>query len=192
MVNHFIQKSNSSLSNYYDLYTQSLQDIVDQAQSLNKKVWVIGVTYALLDLIEVQSPLKSNKDVIIVETGGMKGRRKDIVRTELHALLKNGLGVHQIYSEYGMCELSSQAYSLKEEVFETLPWVKLSLREINDPFLDVKHGNGVIKVIDLANLDSCAFIETQDIGFKDFEGRIKILGRLDHTEQRGCNLMYQN
>ena len=126
-----------------------------------------------------------------METGGMKGRRREITRAELHEVLKGRLGVGAIHAEYGMTELLSQAYSKGEGIYESPPWMKVLIREINDPFAinnDLKSGG--INIIDLANADSCAFIETKDIGNRFEDGRFKVLGRFDNSDIRGCNLLY--
>jgi hypothetical protein len=157
-------------------------------QKRGKKVWLIGVTFALLEFsLRHGMPLR---DVIVVETGGMKGRGREMTRSELHRLLLLRLPGVKIDSEYGMTELHSQAYMRNGEWFETPPWMQVYIREINDPFAYVEAGkHGAINIIDLANVYSCAFIETQDVGVKGDRGRFKVLGRMDNTEQRGCNLM---
>jgi hypothetical protein len=192
MVNHFIALSKHSLSGYYDFASQHFVDALDQCKSQGKKVWIIGVTYSLLDWAESNQKITLDHSTVILETGGMKGRRKELVRSELHDRLKKGLGVTNIYSEYGMCEMLSQAYCFENEAFETVPWLRLGLRELHDPFSRLETGSGVIQVFDLANMDSCSFLETQDIGQRDHTGNIKIIGRLDNSDMRGCNLMYQN
>ncbi len=192
MVDHFITKSNSDLSGYYDFMTEDIDAVMQRCIGQGKKPWIIGVTFALLDWIEQMPPLVLPSNVVLIETGGMKGRREEIVRAELHDRLSSALGLSKIYSEYGMCELLSQAYSFENEEFVTVPWVRFMLREVNDPFATMKEGNGLIKVFDLANIDSCAFIETQDLGSIGPLGGLKILGRLDNSDLRGCNLLYQN
>jgi len=192
MVNHFIALSQNALSGYYDFDGDDLQPVLEKCRAEGKKTWIIGVTYALLDWAESNKKITLDDSSIILETGGMKGRRKELVRSELHEVLKKGLGVSKIYSEYGMCEMLSQAYSFEKEEFEAVPWLRLGLRELNDPFGSLEEGSGVIQVFDLANMDSCAFVETQDIGQKNAAGKLKILGRLDNSDIRGCNLLYQN
>jgi len=192
MVNHFIALSKHPLSGYYDFEGEELANVIKTCQSEGKKTWIIGVTYALLDWAESNKKIILDNSSIVLETGGMKGRRKELVRSELHEYLKKGLGVHKIYSEYGMCEMLSQAYCFEHEEFEAVPWLRFGLRELNDPFSSLKIGNGVIQVFDLANIDSCAFLETQDIGQKNDSGKLKIIGRLDNSDIRGCNLLYQN
>jgi hypothetical protein len=147
------------------------------------------VSFALLDLAENHKVDFSN--CIIMETGGMKGRRKEITREELHRILCNGLNVNTIHSEYGMTELLSQCYSSGNGVFQPSHSMKILVREVNDPF-SIKFSSkrsGGLNVIDLANIDSCAFIETQDVGFVNEDGSFKVQGRFDNSDIRGCNLM---
>jgi hypothetical protein len=192
MVDHFIRESKTDLSGYYDFVKEDMTAVFERCFSAGKKPWIIGVTYALLDWIEFNKTLTLDPAVILVETGGMKGRREEIVRLALHERLKQALGLPKIYSEYGMCELLSQGYSFENEEFVSVPWLRFLLREMNDPFATIDEGNGLIKIIDLANIDSCAFVETQDLGSTGPRGGIKILGRVDYSDLRGCNLMYQN
>ncbi len=192
MVNHFIALSKNPLSGYYDFESEEIANAIAKCRTEGKKAWIIGVTYALLDWAESNKKITLDDSTILLETGGMKGRRKELIRSELHEVLKKGLEVSKIYSEYGMCEMLSQAYSFEKEEFETVPWLRFGIRELNDPFSSLSIGSGVIQVFDLANMDSCAFLETQDIGYRDIGGRLKILGRLDNSDIRGCNLLYQN
>ncbi|MDB5256417.1 MAG: acyl transferase [Chitinophagaceae bacterium] len=192
MINHFIAASRNPLSGYYDFASWELEEVLKKSRAEGKKVWIIGVTYALLDWAESNKKITLDDSAVILETGGMKGRRKELVRSELHERLKKGLGVAKIYSEYGMCEMLSQAYCFEKEEFEPVPWLRFGLRELNDPFGSLQIGSGVIQVFDLANMDSCCFLETQDIGQRDSGGKLKILGRLDNSDIRGCNLLYQN
>ncbi|MGA0063774.1 MAG: acyl transferase, partial [Flavobacteriaceae bacterium] len=149
---------------------------------------LIGVTYALLDLADrFQRPLKNT---VVMETGGMKGRRKELVRQEVHAQLKKAFGLNSIHSEYGMTELLSQAYSKGEGVFETPPWMRVLIREAEDPFTYMPIGRtGGINVIDFANVHSCSFIATDDLGRLNSDKTFEVLGRFDSAELRGCNLM---
>lgn len=125
-----------------------------------------------------------------METGGMKGRRKEMIREELHAILKKGFGVEKIHSEYGMTELLTQAYSKGDGIFQTPPWMKILIRDTEDPLTLLKVGQtGGINVIDLANINSCSFIATQDLGKIHSDGNFEVLGRFDHSDIRGCNLM---
>jgi hypothetical protein len=151
---------------------------------------LVGVSFALLDLVESQELDLSN--LIVIETGGMKGRRKEITRDELHTTLKNKLKLQQVYSEYGMCELLSQAYSKGDGIFTSPPWMRVLTRPLEEPFSKMVEGNnGVVKIIDLANIYSCSFIETSDLGKVYSDGSFEILGRVDHAQLRGCNLMIQ-
>jgi phenylacetate-coenzyme A ligase PaaK-like adenylate-forming protein len=170
------------LHNYEDLYLKLIQ-----LREQKVPVFLLGVTYALLDLFE-QFPIQI-PDAIIMETGGMKGRRKEIVRQELHTILQNASGAKNIHSEYGMTELLSQAYSNDNGLFGCPPWMKVVINDLHDPFSRASEGEtGIINVIDLANIHSCAFIATQDIG-KMKERKFEVLGRIDNSELRGCNLM---
>ena len=188
MVDDLIQLSNHPesgfyLHNYDELIAKLIQ--LDQA---GQNVILIGVTYALLDLVEKHSFQLEN--TIIMETGGMKGKRKEMIREELHQQLCNGFGVKTIHSEYGMTELLSQAYSLGEGIFECPSWMQILVRDTEDALSYVREGKtGGINVIDLANINSCSFITTQDLGKKYANGSFEVLGRFDHSDIRGCNLM---
>ena len=185
MVNHFIEKG-SSESRYIDFNFDSIKLLSDKLR--DKKVLLVGVTYALLDLAEKGSV--DLKNWVIMETGGMKGRRKEIIRKELHKQLKSSFNVDFIHSEYGMTELLSQAYSKGNGLFSSPPWMKIIIRDFEDPFSYKKpHSSGGINIIDLANIYSCSFIETQDIGKEFSNGEFEILGRFDKAEVRGCNLL---
>lgn len=186
MANHFILRSESPMS---DFYLNDLDRLAFQLEQLkgDRKVLLLGVTFALLDLAE-----KFDLDLshcIVMETGGMKGRRQEIIRTELHEILCNNFNIQKVHSEYGMTELLSQAYSPGEGLFQCPPSMKLVLREVNDPFSQENRSAGIINVIDLANFDSCAFIETQDLGKLHQNGHFEILGRMDNSDVRGCNLL---
>jgi hypothetical protein len=153
-----------------------------------RKIMLIGLTAALLDFSEL-FPIHL-PDLIVMETGGMKGKRKEIIREEIHAALCERFGVKQIHSEYGMTELLSQAYSKGNGVFSCPPWMKIMIRDATDPMTLMKPGKaGGINVIDLANFNSCSFIETQDLGKLYDDSRFEVLGRFDNSEIRGCNLM---
>ncbi len=192
MVNHFIAESKTTLSGYYDFEQEDISSLLSHCIVQGKRPWIMGVTYALLDWIEHHPYLRLDPSIILVETGGMKGKREEVLREELHQRLKHALGLPKIYSEYGMCELLSQGYCFENEEFMSAPWLRFILRELNDPFTTMRTGNGLIKAIDLANIDSCAFIETQDLGSIGPLGGLKILGRVDNSDIRGCNLLYQN
>ena len=188
MVDDLIKKSHSKHSGFYLNELDALADILIELDRAGEKILLIGVTYALLDLIEKRKFQLNN--TIIMETGGMKGKRRELVRSELHELLSSGFGVEQIHSEYGMTELLSQAYSLGDGIFETPPWMHILIRDTEDPFQELSTGRtGGINVIDLANINSCSFIATQDLGRKIGENKFEVLGRFDHSDIRGCNLM---
>ena len=195
MVEDLIESSNHANSGFYlNNHTELLQKI-GQLNKEGQNVILIGVTYALLDLIEYAQatsfPLRElGSNLIIMETGGMKGKRKELIREELHTILCNGFGVTKIHSEYGMTELLSQAYSLGDGVFECPPWMQVFIRDTEDAFTYVADGKtGGINVIDLANINSCSFIATQDLGKKNPNHSFEVLGRFDHSDIRGCNLM---
>jgi len=188
MVDDFIKKSHSKNSGFYLNELDSLSEMLIDLDAKGEKILLIGVTYALLDLLEKRK--FQLKNTIVMETGGMKGKRKEMVRNELHELLGSGFGISKVHSEYGMTELLSQAYSLGDGIFETPPWMKILIRDTEDPFHKLETGRtGGINVIDLANINSCSFIATQDLGRKVADNKFEILGRFDHSDIRGCNLM---
>ncbi|MBT8289041.1 MAG: acyl transferase [Bacteroidia bacterium] len=188
MMNHLIKKSKKPESGFYLGELNSLADLLKQLDKAGRKVLLVGVSFALMDLVELMT--FQLKNTIIMETGGMKGRRKEMVREELHNMLKTGFGVNTIYSEYGMTELLSQAYSRGEGIFRTPPWMKILTRDTEDPLTLLSPGiSGGINIIDLANINSCAFIATQDLGKMFGDGSFEILGRFDQSDIRGCNLM---
>ena len=188
MVEDLITLSNHEDSGFYlNNYDELISKVIELDTS-GQNVLLIGVTYALLDLIEMQN--FQLKNTIIMETGGMKGKRKEMIREELHSLLCNGFGVSKIHSEYGMTELLSQAYSLGDGVFECPPWMQILIRDTEDALTYVAEGKtGGINVIDLANINSCSFIATQDLGKIQPNHSFEVLGRFDHSDIRGCNLM---
>jgi phenylacetate-coenzyme A ligase PaaK-like adenylate-forming protein len=196
MVQHFMSKSASSMNGFYldnlNLLYENLRDLL--AKDDKKPILLIGVSFALLDFVE-QFQLK-NLDIsrlIVMETGGMKGRRREMIREEVHDILTTGFSVKKIHSEYGMTELLSQGYSQGDGVFELPPSMQLLFREVSDPMavsrVNQRSSNG-LNVIDLANIDSCCFIETQDLGSIK-NNQLSILGRFDNSDVRGCNLMVQ-
>ncbi len=190
MAQKLIEWSGDSRSDFYLHDYEKLSQVLMQLHKENKKVLLIGVTYALLDLAE-KFPVNF-PDLYLMETGGMKGKRKEMVREELHAELKNAFGVKQIYSEYGMTELLSQAYSKGEGRFELPPWMEVLMRDVNDPLTILPEGKtGGINVIDLANIYSCSFIATQDLGKMLSGSGFEVLGRFDNSDIRGCNLLVQ-
>jgi hypothetical protein len=188
MVEDLIQSSKHEDSGFYlHNYDELICKLIELDNS-GQNVILIGVTYALLDLIEQQK--FQLKNTIVMETGGMKGKRKEMIREELHSLLSNGFGISKVHSEYGMTELLSQAYSLGDGVFECPPWMQILIRDTEDALTYVSEGKtGGINVIDLANINSCSFIATQDLGKKNPNHSFEVLGRFDHSDIRGCNLM---
>ena len=188
MVDDLIQSSNHPDSGFYLKNYQDLVTKLIELDTSGQNIILIGVTYALLDLIELH-PFQL-KNTIIMETGGMKGKRKEIIREELHEILCKGFGVPVIHSEYGMTELLSQAYSLGNGIFECPPWMQVLTRDTEDALSYVDAGKtGGINVIDLANINSCSFIATQDLGKKYPNHSFEVLGRFDNSDIRGCNLM---
>jgi phenylacetate-coenzyme A ligase PaaK-like adenylate-forming protein len=190
MVDDLIQKSHHDKSGYYLDTDDKLLENLKTLEENQENVLLIGVSYALLDLVEKHSIKLQN--TIVMETGGMKGRRKEMIREELHEILRNGFGVSSIHSEYGMTELLSQAYSFGAGIFECPPWMQIILRDTEDA-LTILTGEktGGINVIDLANINSCSFIATQDLGKKYANGSFEVLGRFDNSDIRGCNLLVQ-
>jgi len=187
MVNNLIEESGHPQSGFYLYNHQQLSQTLLELEGKRQKTLLIGVTYALLDFAE-QFPMPL-QHTIIMETGGMKGRKKELVRDEVHSILKDAFKVDYIHSEYGMTELLSQAYAKANGVFTTPPWMQVLLREEDDPLSYLKgNRNGGINVIDLANIYSCSFIATEDSGRLTPEG-FTVLGRFDHAEVRGCSLM---
>jgi len=188
MVKDLIELSNNEHSGFYLNNYEALRSKLLELDEAGQNVILIGVTYALLDLIEQQR--FQLKNTIVMETGGMKGRRKEMIREELHDVLCKGFGVPSIHSEYGMTELLSQAYSLGAGVFECPAWMHVLIRDPEDALTYVADGKtGGVNVIDLANFNSCSFIATQDLGKKQPNNSFEILGRFDHSDIRGCNLM---
>lgn len=188
MVDSLIKQSKHTESGFYLNNLSELKDILLQLESKEKKTILIGVSFALLDLVETY-PFKLNQ-TIVMETGGMKGRRKELIRNELHSILKQDFGVNEIHSEYGMTELLSQAYSKGNGIFECPNWMKIFARDTEDALSILgTEKTGGINVIDLANMNSCSFIATQDLGRVFNNGTFEIIGRFDNSDIRGCNLM---
>lgn len=188
MVNALISQSKSPDSGFYLNNLSELKHKLIRLDTEGKKVLLIGVSFALLDLVEQEK--FQLKNTIIMETGGMKGRRKELIRTELHNILMKGFGVNTIHSEYGMTELLSQAYSKGHGIFNCPPWMKVLTRDTEDPLTLLDYGKaGGINIIDLANINSCAFIATQDLGRVYSDNSFEIIGRFDNSDIRGCNLM---
>lgn len=188
MAEHFVGRSGVPDSGFYLYDYQMLYEQLLALRGSGKRVILLGVTFALLDFVErycLEYP-----ELIVMETGGMKGRRREMLREEVHEALTKGFGVRKIHSEYGMTELFSQAYSFGEGKFFTPDGMKILLRDVNDPFdFNPQRGYGGINVIDLANKHTCAFIETQDLGRLFPDGSFEVLGRFDNSDLRGCNLM---
>ena len=186
MVEYWIKQSGRGgfyLYNHHELYDDLLQ-----SEKEGKKAILIGVSFALLDFVEKYQ--MNLKNTIVMETGGMKGRKKEMTRHELHSILKPRFGLNQIHSEYGMTELLSQAYSKGNALFQTPNWMRVLIRDTEDPLSLLPIGRtGAINVIDLANLNSCSFISTDDLGKVHVDSSFEILGRFDHSDVRGCNLM---
>jgi hypothetical protein len=187
MVNNLINRSDEQSGFVLD-DKDALLDRYKEANISGKQVIIFGVSYALLDLAEAKIDLSQAR---IIETGGMKGRRKELTKTELHEILREGLNCSEIYSEYGMTELLSQAYAGQDMIFRSPKWMKVLIRETNDPFkLEEIGKTGGVNVIDLANIHSCSFIGTQDLG-RLHENGFEIMGRFDNADLRGCNLLVQ-
>ena len=187
MVNHFIEMSRKNDSGFYLNNTDELVDKLEKLGSSQSRIYLFGVTFALLELAEKYSNDIDN--LVIIETGGMKGRGKELIREDLHSKLKFSFEKSTICSEYGMTELLSQAYLTAAGLFQTPAWMKVLIRDIYDPFCYQPTGkSGVINIIDLANVHSCAFIETEDLGVH-FKDGFKVMGRLDNADLRGCNLL---
>lgn len=188
MMDYLIKKSPYAESGFYLHNMEELTEKLIKADNEGKNVLLLGVSFALLDLVENYK--FKLKNTIIMETGGMKGRRREMIREELHAILCDGFGVEKIWSEYGMTELLSQAYSKGDGLFESPPWMKILIRDVNDPFFYLPEGRtGGINIIDLANVNSCAFIATKDLGKIHSSGKFEVLGRFDNSDIRGCNLL---
>jgi hypothetical protein len=189
MMDTLIKKS---LNGERGFYTDNFEDLIrniNKAKSAGQKTFIIGVSFALLDLAETLSPDLSG--TIVMETGGMKGQRKEITRMELHDILMQKLNVQTIHSEYGMTELLSQAYSKGRGIFYSPPWMKIIIRDPHDPLSVINECDkaGGINIIDLANIYSCSFISTSDSGKLHENGGFEVSGRFDNSDVRGCNLM---
>ena len=188
MVNKMIEQSKFTESRFYLNEIDELKETILKLEKSKRKTILIGVSYALLDLIEYH---KFNlKYTLVMETGGMKGKREELIKSDLHKLLRNGFGVNNIHSEYGMTELLSQAYSKKNGLFSTPPWMNILIRDTEDAqsILPLNRTGG-INIIDLANINSCSFIATMDLGKLHKNGQFEIMGRFDQSDIRGCNLM---
>lgn len=187
MVDEMIKISNQPLSGFYLYDFEKLQQTLMQLETRQQKTLLIGVTFGLLDFAE-QFKMQL-KNTIVMETGGMKGRRKELTRAEVHDYLKERLGVDAVHSEYGMTELLSQAYSVGNGRFACPPWMKVVVRNEEDPLQVSLSGKGVLNMIDLANMYSCSFIATEDVGVVYKDGSFEVWGRLDNSDIRGCSLL---
>ena len=191
MADNLIKRSLNTYSGFYKSNIEDLILAIKKAKAKNFKILLLGVSFALLDLAENQSPDLSG--VIVMETGGMKGRRKEFTRQELHSILREKFNILSIHSEYGMTELLSQAYSKEDGIFYCPPWMKVMIRDLQDPFyIYTEPGRtGGINIIDLANINSCSFIATSDLGKLHEDGGFEVLGRFDNSDVRGCNLLVE-
>jgi hypothetical protein len=186
MVQHFIERSGNAGGFFLDDHT-ALRSEMASAHTSGKKVLLIGVTFALLDFA-LGGPL--HHPAVVMETGGMKGRRKEMIREEVHKELQTGLAIKEVHSEYGMTELTSQGYATDGHRFSTPRWMKVLPREVTDPLSPGRlNATAGLNVIDLANAHSCAFVATEDLGIVREDGSFEVVGRFDHAEVRGCNLM---
>ena len=195
MVEKLIQLSQHPQSGFYLNEDEKLIAVLNELESQHQRTLFIGVTFALLDLAEIFS--MNLKHIIIMETGGMKGRREEMIRPQVHAILQNAFNVSAIQSEYGMTELLSQAYSKGEGIFHCPPWMKVLVRDDEDPLEiripysgSIAYVSGAINIIDLANIYSCSFIATDDVGKIYNDGSFEVLGRMDNSDLRGCSLLY--
>jgi phenylacetate-coenzyme A ligase PaaK-like adenylate-forming protein len=190
MMEKLIKDSDHPQSGFYLHEHQQLKSVLESLKTAKQKTFLLGVTYAMLDfakMFPVNFP-----ELIVMETGGMKGKREEMIRSDVHDNLKKGFGVTHIHSEYGMTELLSQAYSKGEGIFNCPPWMKIVIHQQHDLFTEEENGKtGVISVIDLANIYSCSFITTQDVGRMHADGSFEVLGRTDFSDMRGCNLMIE-
>ncbi len=189
MAEAFIRQSRSAASGFYLADLAKLSEVLQEEMARGQQVLLLGVSFALLDLAE-QFPQPLSEQVVIMETGGMKGRRRELTRQELHTQLKEAFGLAHIHSEYGMTELLSQAYAPKDGIFLPAPAMRLLSRELSDP-LQIRHDSqtGALNIIDLANLDTIAFIATDDLGRVYPDHSFEVLGRMDASDTRGCNLL---
>jgi len=189
MMDHLIRQSGHADSGFYLDNLDELASILQKRNADQQPTLLIGVSFALLDLAEHYPPTLEDH-ITVMETGGMKGRRKELIRSELHGRLKKAFGVGSVHSEYGMTELLSQGYSTEEGLFRAPPWMKVLVRDPNDPLtLLQQEQTGGLNIIDLANLYSCSFIATGDLGKVYEDGSFEVLGRYDHSDIRGCNLL---
>ncbi len=190
MAERLIKDSKKKFSGFYLYNYSELHSTLCDLRATSQKSILLGVSFALLDFAErfpVYFP-----ELTVIETGGMKGRGLEITREVLHSKLKSGFGVEKVWSEYGMAELMSQAWSQGDGLFRTPPWMKIQIRDLSNPFRRVKDGvKGGINIIDLANINSCSFIETEDMGMKEAGNLFSVLGRIQNSELRGCNILLE-
>ncbi len=187
MVDDLINQSAHPQSGFYLYEFEKLAVLLQELEARQQKTILIGVTFALLDFAALH-PMQL-RHTIIMETGGMKGRKREMIRPEVHTFLQQQLGVQNIHSEYGMTELLSQAYSFEKGIFNTVPWMKILLRDEEDPLHLMDEGKGVINIIDLANIYSCSFIATDDVGIIRHDRSFEVIGRMDASDVRGCSLL---
>ena len=190
MAQSLIEQSRHSESGFYLDQLQDLRKLMHELGTQRKRILLLGVSYALLDLAQM-GPWELPSDTIIMETGGMKGKRAEWTKAALHQELSTQFGLKNIHSEYGMTELMSQAYALSEGKFQAPPWMRVLTRDPEDPLSFVSQRTGGINIIDLANIYSCAFVATQDLGKVNSDGSFYLLGRFDHSDIRGCNLLLE-
>lgn len=188
MVQHLMNLSKHPLNGFFLYEHKTLAERIEQLERLNQPYVLFGVSFAMLDFIEnARVEMKIGN---IIETGGMKGRKKEITKMEVQTRLREGLKTDFIYSEYGMTELLSQAYAFHDGMYDCPPWMRILISDPNDPFSYMStNKTGIINVIDLANINSCSFIQTADLGRKNESGQFEVLGRMDNSELRGCSLM---
>jgi hypothetical protein len=187
MVNELIGASGHPNSGFYLYEYDALYALLQRLEAAGQKTLLIGVTFALLDFAERYT--LSLEHTVVMETGGMKGRRQEITREELHGFLRGRLGVKTVHAEYGMTELLSQGYSAGNGVFRCPGWMKVLVRSEDDPMEVRARGEGLINIVDLANIWSCAFLSTEDIGVVGPDGSFTVAGRVDHSDIRGCSLL---
>lgn len=190
MADELIARSRKKNSAFYLHNYHELVDVLEDLATQNQPTLLLGVSFALLDVAALIDGNLQHPNLVVMETGGMKGRRKELVKSELHQLLQKGFGVRTIHSEYGMTELFSQAYSSGRGIYTTPPWMQVYARQTTDPLAKAGFGKtGGLNIIDLANIDTCAFIATDDLGRTHPNGTFEVLGRFDQADIRGCNLM---
>jgi hypothetical protein len=187
MVEHLIKASGHGQSGFYLNEFDKLNQLLHQLESQQQKTFLIGVSFGLIDFLEAYP--QQLQYTTVVETGGMKGRKEELSKPALHALLAKNAGVSNIQSEYGMTELLSQAYAVKDGIFKCPPWMKVLVGDENDPTVLKKEGRGILHIIDLVNIYSCAFIATQDLGEVYADGSFQVIGRADNSDRRGCSLL---